>query len=301
MPAKQLKNFVQHVLTVAALSTDVTLTWDSVSGWATVGDFFLRLDNPGLTVSEIVKVTAVNVGANQTTVVRNQEGSGASAFAINSTGGNDLTAQTLVDAFARLDTSLSQDLTGPLRVPATLGGAYGATSYGSMPVKITEFLLAATSADIAFTSIPAGFRHLKFDWYARGDTAALTSRVNVRLNNDSTANYDEQEYFAQAAANSPSETLGTSVPSVGFMNAASAVANYFAQGSFKIAHYLSAVGNKLLTAECALGASNVTTGLLRFMSTVKWRTTGAPVTQVDILFGAGNAIIGSLFTLQGEP
>ena len=75
------------------------LTWDSVSGWPTVGDFPIRLDSVDGLTTEIVLCTSVNVGANQTTVTRAQEGTSASGlFVINSTGGNDLTAQMLTDA-----------------------------------------------------------------------------------------------------------------------------------------------------------------------------------------------------------
>src|SRR5207245_668775 len=95
----ELKNFVQHKLTVQPLAGDTVLTWDSVSGWPTVGDFPIRLDSVDLLTTEQVLCTSVNVGANQTTVVRAQEGTSASGlFVINSTGGNDLTAQMLTDA-----------------------------------------------------------------------------------------------------------------------------------------------------------------------------------------------------------
>lgn len=137
MAPRQPKNFVQHVLTVAALSTDVTLTWDSVSGWPTVGDFALRLDNPANTLTEYYKVTSVNVGANQTTGVRAQEGTGASAFPINSTGGNDLTAQMLTDGFARLDVSSVAALGNAVTPPGRYVGNW--STFGA-PTGLTAIL-----------------------------------------------------------------------------------------------------------------------------------------------------------------
>jgi hypothetical protein len=298
---KQLKNFVTHSLSVAALSTDLTLTWDSVAGWPTVGDFMIRLDNPALSLTELYLVTSVNVGANQTTGVRAQEGTGASAFPINSTGGNDLTAQMMADAFVRLDTAASQTLTGPLVVPPAIGSSAAATSYGSMPVKIAEFLLAALSADIAFTSIPAGGRHLKGDWYARGDSAVLSLALNMRLNGVSTATYESQSMQGSAAAVTAAELLTQTSIKIADIPGATATAAYFGQGDWRIKHYAGTVGNKVVTSNLTYAIGNLTTNMANAQMGGISRTTGVATTQVDILPASGNLIVGSLFTLWLEP
>lgn len=302
MATKQLKNFVQHQLTIAALVGDLVLTWDSVAGWPTVGDFIIRLDNPALTITELVLCTAVNVGANQTTVVRAQEGTGASAFGINSTGGNALTAQMLTDAFVRLDTALSQALTGPLVIPPTLGGAAAPTGYGSMPVKLAETLLAAPAASISWTSIPATFRHLEADLYARGDTAAVNTRVNARINNDSAANYDAQENRWDGGTSFLAESLGVTSFQVAFIPAATATANYYGSATLFCKHYAGTTGNKQINSVGNWAESNIANASCRsFAYNGKWRTAGTAINRLDLIPAAGNLVAGSLGTLWGHP
>ena len=194
MAAKQFKNFIQHRLTVAISTTGQTvLTFDSVAGWATTGDWPMRLDDPTLSTTEIVFVTSVNVGANQVTVTRAQEGTSAALFPVNSTGGNEFTAQAIADALVRLDTAVSQTLTGPLVIPPKIGVVAPATSYGTLPVKLDDQLLGASTASITFLNpLPTGFRHLLIEWFARGDTVATSTPLILRFNNDSGANYDYQ-------------------------------------------------------------------------------------------------------------
>lgn len=301
MAAKQLKNAIQHKLTVNLLATDVTATWDSVAGWPTLGDFIIRLDDVAGTKTEFVKCTAVNVGALQTTIVRGQESTAGTAFAINDLGTNDLTAQMLIDAFVRLDTSLSQTLTGPLVVPTTLGGAAAATSYGSMPLKLAETLLVAGAATVVFSSIPATFRHLIEEWYARGDAAAIFANVLIRFNNISTASYDYQVGTFRTASALASETLGATFMQTGTMPANTATANYFGQGRIEIKNYAGTTGNKLVTAQDGYCTAD-TTGTQQVDSyTGKWRTVATAINELDLLLSAGNFVIGSLFTLYGVP
>lgn len=301
MATKRLANWVQHQLTIAALSTDTVLTFDSVAGWPTLGDFMLRLDNPALTITEFVLVTSVNVGANQVTCVRAQETTGASPFPINSTGGNDLTAQMLTDAFVRLDTALSQTLTGPLVIPPALGGAAAATSYGSVPIKLAENLLVAIAASVTFSSIPQTFRNLRLDWYARSDTAAVTANLLAQVNGISTATYDREVVNGAGAAWAFGELLAQTSMQLSRITGATATANYFGQGEAKIKHYTGAVGNKLMTSTGSLSWGDVTGQIEISVTTGKWRTAAAPVTSLTLLPSAGNFIAGSLFTLWGEP
>lgn len=301
MATKQLKNFQQHVLTVAAIAGDTVLTWDSVAGWPTTGDFIIRIDKPDLSAFEYVLCTSVNVGANQTTVTRGQEGTSGTAFAINSTGGNDLTEGMMTAAFARLDTALAQTLTGPLSIPVTLGGSPVATSYGSVPLKAAESLLGAPAASISWTSIPATFRHLKVDWYARGDTAAVSTGLFVRMNNDSANNYDYQSAVASSTALSGASTNTQPSGRIGTIPANTATANYFGDGDARMKHYAGTTGNKVFISDVAqdTGNGSGTGSVESYMA--KWRTTATAVNRLDLLPGAGNFNTGSLFTLQLEP
>jgi hypothetical protein len=261
----------------------------------------IRMDRPDLSATELVLCTAVNVGANQTTVVRGQESTSGVAFAINSTGGNDLTAQMLTDAFVRLDTALSQTLTGPLVIPPAIGVAAAATSYGTVPVKIAEVLLAAPAASITFSSLPTGFRHLLAEWYARGDAVTTSRIINLTFNNIVTGTYNWQLISGTGASAVATEGLSQTAIIVGDVPAASATAAYFGSGEAKVMYYGSAVGNKVVVARSNLFTANSTgTGFSKAF-TGMWQTTAAPVTRMDFTIITGSFVVGSLFTLCGEP
>lgn len=95
-------NNASSVLTVAALSTDLTITINAADASkfpqpAVAGDYFMltledRTQSP--TLREIVQCTGRTV--NVLTVVRAQEGTSASAFKLGATAANRLTAGTLV-------------------------------------------------------------------------------------------------------------------------------------------------------------------------------------------------------------
>ncbi len=301
MAAKQLANAIQHKFTVAPLAGDTTLTWDSVSGWPTTGDFIIRLDDVAGTKTEFVKCTAVNVGLNQTTVVRGQEGTAGTAFSINDLGTNDLTAQMLIDAMVRLDTALSQSLTGPLVVPPTLGGSAAATSYGSMPVKIAENLLAAPAASVAFSSLPSTFRHAKVDTYARSDAAVTSTDISMRFNTIATGVYDYDTLQWNAAAAAAAESLAATSLRIGQIPGASGTANYFGASEAKIKHYAGATGNKPYFSQAGMKVADTTTNQVGNAYAGGWRTAGTAINRIDLIPGAGNFLTGSLFTVWMEP
>lgn len=68
----------------------------SVAGWATVGDFWLRIDDPApATTFEWVKVTSVNVAGNQVTVARGENGTTGIAHNAGAFVGNKIPAIAL--------------------------------------------------------------------------------------------------------------------------------------------------------------------------------------------------------------
>ena len=101
MPAQQVANLVGHSLASPATSGATVLTWDSVAGWPTTGNFDILLrDAPPATTFEWVTVTAVNVGANQTTVVRGQWGSTGIPHSAATVGANEISAGMLLAGVA---------------------------------------------------------------------------------------------------------------------------------------------------------------------------------------------------------
>ena len=186
-------------------------------------------------------------------------------------------------------------------VPPSQNGASAPTSYGTLPVKITESLLGAIAASITFSSIPAGFRHLKTDWYARGDTSAAAISILMRINNDSSANYDIQHITGSATTVTAAEVLGATSMQLSSITAATATAGYFGQGSTRVNDYAGIVGDKIVTSDAAWSSANTTGTGTKQSTSGKWRTVGTAVNRIDLLPGAGNFIAGSLFTLWGEP
>ena len=148
--------------------------------------------------------------------------------------------------------------------------------------------------------LPTYFKHLIIEWYARGDTAATTTSILLRFNNISTATYDTQFVRGNAATASAAEGLATGAITLGAATAASATANYFSMGSARINQYNSAVGNKsVVSSGFAMTADTTGTGFMDVYGG-KWRTTGTPITRLDILAGAGNFVTGTEFNLYGE-
>src|SRR6266566_7780434 len=74
---------------------------------------------------------------------------------------------------------------GAMTVLAAAAATPPTTNWGTVPVKIDDQLLGAGAASITFLNpLPTGFRHLLVEWYARGDAAAATIDLFLRLNGD---------------------------------------------------------------------------------------------------------------------
>ena len=191
---------------------------------------------------------------------------------------------------------------GAVAVPPSAGGSVVASSYGTVPVKLDEQLLGTTAASITFVNpLPTGFRHLFIEMYARGDAAVTTLRVTLRFNNDSGANYNEQENYSHGATNVPSEALSISTPQPILIPGASGTAGYFGVGTIRVLHYQGTVGNKLAICEFAVNTSDTTGNGYRGDSQVEWHTTATAITRIDLIPASGNFVAGSLFTLWGIP
>lgn len=190
-----------------------------------------------------------------------------------------------------------------LEVPYAAAQTLPAHSYGTIPVKIDDQLLGGSAASVTFAPnpLPTGFRHLLIEWYARGDTAATSAGVQLRFNNDTAANYDNQTLRGTAATASAAENLGATSIKIGSIPANTATANYFGQGSCKVFHYNGTTGNKLATGDSFIFTANTTGTGFTDRNDGKWRTAATAITRLDIFPSAGNFVAGSVFTLWGIP
>jgi hypothetical protein len=272
-------------LTVSAGGAAITGT-STVTGTLTVSA--LLTAQAGLTISAGV----LTFGASTAQIVP-----GATSLALrnNANSANNL---LLTDA------GLATFRNGVL-IPAAAAGALAPNSpYSTVPIKWDDQLLAAPATTITFLNpLPTtGFRHILIEWYARGDTGAVNVGVQMRLNNISTATYDNVQVFNNSATTAAAaETLGATSMQVGTIPANSATANYFGIGEAKIWYYNGAVGNKIVSAVSNESLADTTTNQLAHQFTGKWRTTATAVTRVDLIAAAGNFVTGSLFTLWLLP
>lgn len=247
-------------------------------------------------------VTGNNTATNVLTWTEGVDGTSAIALGASSTITEVITKQVITATMVRLDTGVSQTLTGPLIVPYSGTASTAATSWGSSPVKIDDQLLASTASSITFVNpLPTGFRHLSIEWYARGDAAVTSTGIAMLINNDTGANYDFQRLRGTAAVASALEGLGGNQLAIGNIPAASATANYFGTGEARVNYYAGATGNKNVTARSNLWTGNGSGAGFTEIYHGKWRTTGAAVTRIDLLPSSGNFVAGSLFTLYGIP
>lgn len=165
---------------------------------------------------------------------------------------------------------------------------------------LADTTLGGAAASIDFTSIPATFAHLMLVVCARSDTAALTTSILVRLNNDSAANYDSQYVLGNGGTASAAETFaGTSV-SAGNMPGGTAPANLFGQCDISIAHYAGSANNKVLRLSAAVKAGVTTTLLQSALAAGFWRSSAA-INRITLIPAAGNFAAGSRATLYGLP
>lgn len=163
------------------------------------------------------------------------------------------------------------------------------------PVGDTEVTVAAAS--IAFTSIAADWRHLLLVVYARGDTAAITTQLQARLNADSAANYDHQAGNFGAAAATAAETFAATSMQFGTMPAGTAGADLFSGHVVVLPHYASA-RNKMAVGFAGRKSGTATGNMSWHAYAGFWRSNAA-ITQVTLLPGAGNFDVGTVATLYG--
>lgn len=299
-------NLAQSTLAVAATSIDSTIQLVSGGPWAgATGAFTVKIDD------ELIRCASVS-GNTLTvdTAGRGFDGTSATPHALTDAQGNPtkvtgvVVRRDLTDAFARLDTAVSQTLTGPLVIPPAIGTAAVATSYGSMPVKLAETLLSGSVASISWTGIPAGFRHLKVDLYSRTDRVNVSDNVILQFNGDTAANYDYELLSGTGTGpnGAAGEALATAFILLGATCAASATANYFGCLEARIKHYAGTTGNKHVNSHSGRFTSNGTgTGQVDIVAG-HWRTAATAINRIDLKPSVGpNFVAGTLATLWGEP
>ncbi len=147
-------------------------------------------------------------------------------------------------------------------------------------------------------NIPQTYRELRLVVDARGDTAATTTPINLRFNNDSGANYDYQFVQGNAAVAGALETFAaTQIVFVG-MPAATAPANVSGGMELLCPNYAGTTWHKWIHGHNNIKRGTATTDLFVRTYLGNWRSTAA-ITRLSLTPAAGNFAIGSRFMLYG--
>jgi hypothetical protein len=148
-------------------------------------------------------------------------------------------------------------------------------------------------------NIPATYKHLRAVVTGRGDTAAVSTFVQMRFNNDSGVNYADQEINNNSASTlltgeDNSKTYGV----IGNIAAASATAGALGSTTVEIPDYNGTTFWKTWLAE-AITHLGITTGLHNWYTFAGGWVSTAAITRLTFFPAAGNFVAGTRFTLYG--
>lgn len=170
--------------------------------------------------------------------------------------------------------------------------------------QICDLTLGGTQATIDTNTIlggniPATYQHLCFRVVARGDTAAADTTLLMRLNNDSTAVYDDERIIVSGTGTiSGSESLAATSLRVANIPANTAPASVFGTCVAELNDYRSTAHHKDFVSMMGSRRGTATGTILTACSAGGWKNTAA-VTRITLLPGAGSFVTGTRFTLYG--
>lgn len=166
---------------------------------------------------------------------------------------------------------------------------------------ISETVLSASAASVAFSNIPQNFRHLMLFTQARTDAAAESDNVTIRFNGDAGANYDFQQLSGSSTTAAASTVRGaTSIINFLTSEGANSRAFNFAPGVAYIIRYsVSGIEKTTLSFTGRNGDLSADTDLSVFLRFGHWRNRNV-ITSITLLPQTGpNFVTNSRFGLYG--
>ncbi len=171
-----------------------------------------------------------------------------------------------------------------------VGGSAGALT------RIAQNTLGSAATSTTFSSIPGTYTDLILVAVCRGDNASNNITGNVTFNADSGNNYDsEMDGFGSPGSTTGLQTTAGAFMRVLWVAAASATANYFANGEITIPQYTNTNFFKGVNSK----GSSLNPGVLEYIAEGIWKSTAA-VASITVTASAGNFITNSVFTLYGR-
>lgn len=162
---------------------------------------------------------------------------------------------------------------------------------------LSDQTLGADTASIDFTSITQAYTHLALVAMLRTTQAVVAGSVQLRLNNDSAANYDRQNMRGSGVTSTVIAAAGDTAWAGLTVPGASATAGRFAYLVFEVPFYTSAF-TKTLVGRGGYVPNATTTDYSVHLDSGLWRSTAA-VTQLTILPAANNLTSGCRAILYG--
>jgi hypothetical protein len=164
--------------------------------------------------------------------------------------------------------------------------------------QIFDSTLGVAAASFDVTGISAAYNHLMVVLSGRGDTAAGSTGVTLRVNNDSGANYENANGYMNGASvySGAGSGGGTSALVLGHMSAASATAGATGSCNFVISNYASPT---LWRRWSGTGGADDGTNIWLETFTGSWRNAAAAINRLTLTPSAGNFAAGSRLTIYG--
>lgn len=167
-------------------------------------------------------------------------------------------------------------------------------------VKIFDQTLSvsAASIDTGAGGVTAGYSGLLIYCLARADGAFFSGSLNIVLNNDTGANYDQLVTDNSNGTIAGSTANAQTTGKICEMCGASVTAGRFTAATVSIPAYADTTADKEVVSFGGFADSGGHGEMVNCLTT--WRSTSA-ITQVAISSGIGNLIAGSRLTIYGLP
>jgi len=179
-----------------------------------------------------------------------------------------------------------------ITAPAYLGpfGAYDA---------LASVTLSATTANVSFAGIPAGYKHLQIRAIAKNSAASSGyDYIHATYNGDTAANYSLHYLYGNGASAIASGNTGLAYSRVGNL-AQNSTTSVFGTSVIDIFDYTSTVKNKTIRSLSGHDANgNNTDGVVHYYSSA-WFNATSPITSIQLFPANGSFVTYSSFALYG--